>query len=48
MWENVSCKKVTEMGKVQGPEKVNDTYVKTMHEGTMDRSFTVNTGSWKR
>jgi hypothetical protein len=48
MWENVSCKKVTEMGQVQGSEKVNDTYVKAMHVGTMDRSFTVNAVSWKR
>jgi Tfp pilus assembly protein PilX len=26
---------------VQGPEKVNDTCMKTMHVGTMDRGFTL-------
>jgi len=30
------------MGDVQGPQKVNDTYVKTMHAGLTDRSFTVS------
>jgi len=29
------------MGDVQGPEKVNDTCMKTMHAGTMDRGFTL-------
>jgi hypothetical protein len=29
------------MGDVQGPEKVNDTCVKTLHVGTMDRGFIV-------
>jgi hypothetical protein len=27
------------MGDVQGPEKVNNTCMKTMHAGTMDRGF---------
>jgi hypothetical protein len=30
------------MGNVQGPEKVNDMYMKTMHVGTMDRGFTLS------
>jgi hypothetical protein len=29
------------MSDVQGPEKGNDTCGKTMHAGTIDRSFTV-------
>jgi hypothetical protein len=29
------------MGDVQGPQKVNDTCVKEMHVGTMERGFTV-------
>jgi hypothetical protein len=29
------------MGDVQRPEKVNDTCMKTMHAGMMDRGFTV-------
>jgi hypothetical protein len=29
------------MGDVQGPEKVNDTCVETMHLGMIDRGFTV-------
>jgi len=29
------------MGDVQGPKKVNDTCMKTMHGGMMDRGFTV-------
>jgi hypothetical protein len=33
--------KVIYMGSVQEPEKVNDTYMKTMHVRTMDRGFTV-------
>jgi hypothetical protein len=41
MQENYTCGKVTYMGDVQGPEKVNDTCMKTMHAGTMDRGFTV-------
>jgi hypothetical protein len=41
MRENNSLEKVTYMGNVQGPEKVNDTCLKTMHVGTMDRGFTV-------
>jgi hypothetical protein len=39
---NNECRKVIYMGDVQGPQKVNDTYVKTMHAGLMDRSFTVS------
>jgi hypothetical protein len=35
------------MGDVQGPEKVNDTFVETMHAGTMDRRFTVLYGNNK-
>jgi hypothetical protein len=30
------------MGDVEGPEKANDTCVKTMHAGMMDRGFTVS------
>jgi hypothetical protein len=41
MQENSCCKKVIYMGDVQGPEKVNDTCVTTMHAGMMDRGFTV-------
>jgi hypothetical protein len=29
------------MGDVQGPEKVNDPCVKTLHAGTMDRGYIV-------
>jgi hypothetical protein len=29
------------MGDVQGPERVNDTRVKPLHVGIMDRGFTV-------
>jgi hypothetical protein len=29
------------MGDVQGPNKLNNTCVKTMHAGTIDRGFTV-------
>jgi hypothetical protein len=36
-----SCSKVSYMGDVQEPEKVNDTYVKTMLVGTVDTGFTV-------
>jgi hypothetical protein len=43
MRENYSCGKVFYMGDVQGPQKVNDTCVKTMHAGTMDRDLTVLT-----
>jgi hypothetical protein len=39
--ENDSYREVIYMGDVQGPEKVNDTCVKTMHAGTMDRGFTL-------
>jgi len=35
------CGKVIYMGDVQGPEKVNNTCVKTMHVGMMGRGFTV-------
>jgi hypothetical protein len=41
MLENDSCENVIYMLDVQEPEKVNDTCVKTMHTGTMDRGFTV-------
>jgi hypothetical protein len=41
MRENDSFGKVIYMGDVQGPEKVKDTCVKTMHVGMMDRGFTV-------
>jgi hypothetical protein len=29
------------MNNLQGPEKINDTYRKTMHEGMMDEGSTV-------
>jgi hypothetical protein len=29
------------MGDIQRPEKVNNTWVKTMHVGMMDRGFTL-------
>jgi hypothetical protein len=41
MWKNDSCGKVIYMGDVKGQEKVNNTCVKTMHAGKMDRGFTV-------
>jgi hypothetical protein len=41
MQKNYSGRKVIYMEDVQGPEKVNDTWVKTMYMGTMDRGFTV-------
>jgi hypothetical protein len=41
MYENSSCRKVIYMGDVQGPEKVNDAWVKTVHARTMDRGFIV-------
>jgi hypothetical protein len=41
MWEDSSCEKVIYMDDVQGPEKVNNTCMKTMHKGMMDRGFTV-------
>jgi hypothetical protein len=41
MWENDSCGKVIYLDDVQGPEKVNDTCVKTMHVGMMDSGITV-------
>jgi hypothetical protein len=37
----IRCGKAIYMGDVQGPEKVNDTCMKTRHTGKMDRSFTV-------
>jgi hypothetical protein len=39
--ENDSCGKVVYMGDAQGPEKVNNLFVKTMHAGTIDCVFTV-------
>jgi hypothetical protein len=39
--KNGSRGKVLYMGNVQGPEKVNDTCVKIMHEGMMDKGITV-------
>jgi hypothetical protein len=41
MQENNSCGKVIYVGDVQEPVKVNNTCVKTMHGGMMDRGFTV-------
>jgi hypothetical protein len=41
MQENNSCGKLIYMCDVQGPEKVTDICMKTMHAGTMDRGFTV-------
>jgi hypothetical protein len=41
MQENDSCGKVIYMGDIQGPEKVNNTCVKTVHAGMMDIGFTV-------
>jgi hypothetical protein len=41
MQENDSREKVIYMGDVQGPEKVNNTCMKTKHAGMMDRGFTV-------
>jgi hypothetical protein len=43
MQENDSCGKVIYMDDVQGPEKVNDTCMKTVHAGTQDRGFSVYT-----
>jgi hypothetical protein len=42
MRENGSCRKVIYMGDIQGPEKVNDICLKTMHAGMMARGFTVH------
>jgi hypothetical protein len=39
--KNDSYGKVIYMGNVHGPEKVNDTCVKTVRVGAMDRGFTV-------
>jgi hypothetical protein len=39
---NNSYGKVIYMGNIQGPEKVNDTCLKTTLAGTMDRGFTVH------
>jgi hypothetical protein len=41
MWEYDSCRKVIYTSDIKGPEKLNDTCVKTMNEGTVDRGFTV-------
>jgi hypothetical protein len=41
MRENDSCGIVIYMGHVHGPEKVNDTCMKTMYAETMDRDFTI-------
>jgi hypothetical protein len=41
MQEDNSCRKVTYVGDVQGPENVKDTCVKTVRAGTMDRGLTV-------
>jgi hypothetical protein len=41
MQENDSHEKVIYMGDVQGPEKVNNTCIKTKHAGMMDRGFNV-------
>jgi hypothetical protein len=41
MQENNSCREVIYKSDVQGPEKVNDTCMKTMYAGMMDRGFTV-------
>jgi hypothetical protein len=40
IWKNNSCVKVIYMGDIQGPEKMNDICLKTMHAATMDRDFT--------
>lgn len=42
MRENGSCGKVIYIGDVPGPEKENDTCVKTLPVGTMDRGFTIH------
>jgi hypothetical protein len=41
MGQNNSCGKVIYMGDLQGPEKVNNTCMKTVNAGIMDRGFTV-------
>jgi hypothetical protein len=41
MQENNSCGKIMYMGNVQGPEKVNDSCVKTVHAEMIYRGFTV-------
>jgi hypothetical protein len=41
MRENSSNEKVIRVGDVQGPEKVNDTCMKTLHAGMLDSGFTV-------
>jgi hypothetical protein len=38
---NDECGKVIFVGDVQGPEKVHNTCVKTMHAGSIDKGFTV-------
>jgi hypothetical protein len=40
MWENDSCREVIYVGDVQGPEKVNDIYVKMVQVGIVDRGST--------
>jgi hypothetical protein len=39
---NYERTKVIYMGNVEQPKKVNDACVRTMHAGTMDKGFTVN------
>jgi acetyl-CoA carboxylase beta subunit len=39
--KNDECRKLIYMDDVQRPEKVNNTCVKTVHAGTMDRGFAV-------
>jgi hypothetical protein len=39
--ENNSCRKVTYVCDIQGPEEVNNTFMETMRVGTMDSGFTV-------
>jgi hypothetical protein len=39
--ENDRCGGLDELGFVQGPQKLDDEFEKTMHPGTIDRRFTV-------
>jgi hypothetical protein len=39
--ENNSCGIVIYIGDVQGPEKMNNACMRTMHVGAMDSGFTV-------
>jgi hypothetical protein len=41
MRENYICRNIIYVGDVRGPEKVNDTWVKKMSAGMMDRGFTL-------